>query len=120
STQQPTLFPYTTLFRSDRAEGTQVLGTLGIHERREHVADRDRVQRRRDEHSEGRLGGELPHRVLRRERIGEHLRERPVVADGAREHERHPCVTRACMIPELTSPCRTAAAMPPARRIWLM
>src|SRR5881409_4381570 len=24
------------------------------------------------------------------------------------------------MIPELTSPCRTAAAMPPARRIWLM
>ena len=77
------------LIDANRGERPQVIGVGRIHERGEHVPDRDRVQRRGHEDSERRLRRELPHRVLGSERVREHFGKGSVVADRAGEHERH-------------------------------
>ena len=59
-------------------------------EGRQHVADRDGVERGGDEDRAGRLDGVLPHGVLRRERVAVHAGQRAVVANRAGQHVRDP------------------------------
>ena len=56
-------------------------------ERWEHIADRDGVERRRDEHGPGRLDRVLSHRILRLGRIGHHAGQRSVIPNRPGQHE---------------------------------
>src|SRR5688500_2530639 len=59
------------------------------HESGEHVTGSDRVERGRDQHREGGARGMPLHRVLRRQRVGNHLGQWSVVADRPGQDERH-------------------------------
>ena len=73
------------LVHAHRGQRPHTVRRRGVHEGGQHVAHRDRVQRRRHKDGERRFRGHGAHRVLGGERVGEHLGERTVVSDRARQ-----------------------------------
>ncbi len=74
------------LVHADRCQRPDVFGHAGVHECGEHVPDRDRVQC--GGHEDRKRGNRRvgTHRVLRRQRVGNDVRQRAVVANRPGEH----------------------------------
>ncbi len=84
-------------------------GGVNIHtdrfdRRRQKVAGRDGVQRRGHHQGEAHTARFLAHQILGLQSIGDHIRQRPIIADGPREHKIHPFLDAAIKYPVLNQP----------------